>query len=465
MARRLGGLGLIVAVAPITAIFACRQLVGITDNPPTDLVTGICGLPYGTNTCASCVNTNCCTESTTCAADPACSAYESCLVQCNGDPKCRSQCTIDNPVGLATDVSALSACLASNCETACALTCGGVADLISEPDAAVACQQCLLERNCPQTEACASSELCVGFVMGFLAFPTLDSIEVSEQTRCANSAALGLEFLIGGLSTICGKNPPTLDADASLSSTAGAFAQSYGPCTTPCAIGNYWACVGHVTWPSPNSTTYTLGYTVADYVTSKPVEGALVQVCQPLDESCGVPLAHGTTDANGRVSLKFQNIRDGSGLGLNGFLRTTGAGIVPLDLYWGFPLVEAQLPNLSGPAVAPTELQDQWNALNVMADPNRGTVVVTVGDCRIQTAPGVKITLSTADMSTQGFSTTGATTSTTGQSGVVVFANVPAVNTTITATPLALGKPSSQVTVTVHPGTITEALMYPTPNP
>ncbi len=56
-------------------------------------------------------------------------------------------------------------------------------------------------------------------------------------------------------------------------------------------------------------------------------------------------------------------------------------------------------------------------------------------------------------------------TSTTGQSGTVVFANVPAGDTTITATPLALGTPSSQVTVTVHPGTITAALMYPTPNP
>jgi hypothetical protein len=164
-------------------------------------------------------------------------------------------------------------------------------------------------------------------------------------------------------------------------------------------------------------------------------------------------------------SLMFQNIRDASGLGLNGFLRTTAAGFVPLDFYWGFPLVEAQLPNLSGSVLAPSELQDQWSALGVTADPTRGTVVVSVGDCRIQAAPGVKITLSNADMLTQGFSTTGATTSTTGQSGALVFANVPAVNTTITATPLALGKPSSQVTVTVHPGTMTEALMYPTPNP
>jgi hypothetical protein len=465
MERRAWGVGLVASLFAVAGIAACRQLVGITDNPPTDLTSTLCGLPYGTNVCASCVNTSCCTESTACAADPVCSAYESCLGTCNGDPKCRSQCTIDNPVGVAADVSALSACLATNCETACGLTCGGVADLISEPDAAVSCEQCLKGSQCAQAEACASSEPCVAFVMDFLAFSRLDSIEVSEQAQCASSAASGLEFLIGGVSSICGKNPPTLDPDASASSTAGAFAQSYGACTTPCAIGNYWACVDHVTWPSPNSTTYTFGYTVTDFVNSQPVAGALVQVCSAGDENCSQMLTQGTTDADGRVSLTFQNIREGSGLGLNGFLRTTAADIVPLDYYWGFPLVEAQLPNLSGTAISPTELQDQWNALGVAADPTRGTVIVSVADCRVQVAPGVKITLTTADMFTQAFSTTGATTSTTGQSGTVVFANVPAGNTTITATPLALGKPSSQATVTVHPGTITEALMYPTPNP
>ncbi len=344
MGRRLWWVGLVASLTAVAGIVSCRQLVGITDNPPTDLTSTLCGLPYGTSVCASCAQTSCCTESTACAKDPVCSAYESCLGTCNGDPKCRSQCTIDNQVGVAADVSALSACLATHCETACGLTCGGVADLISEPDAAASCQQCLQGSQCAQAEACASSELCGAFVLGFLAFSTLDSIEVFEQRECANSAASGLEFLIGGLSSICGRNPPTLDADASAPSTAGAFAQSYGSCTTPCAIGNYWACVDHVTWPSPNSTNYSFGYTVTDFVTSQPVAGALVQVCSASDENCSQPLTHETTDADGRVSLTFQNIRDTSGLGLNGFLRTTAADIVPLDYYWGFPLVEAQLP-------------------------------------------------------------------------------------------------------------------------
>src|ERR1700722_944789 len=124
------GLGLVASLSAVAGVPACRQVVGITDNPPTDLTSTLCGLPYGTSACASCVNTSCCTESTACAADPACAAYETCLGKCNGDPGCRSQCIGDNPVGTSSDVSALSACLASKCETACGLTCGAVAGYI-----------------------------------------------------------------------------------------------------------------------------------------------------------------------------------------------------------------------------------------------------------------------------------------------------------------------------------------------
>jgi hypothetical protein len=90
MWRRAAGFGLFATLIALASLFACRQLVGITDNPPEDLTSTFCGLPYGTSACASCVQASCCTESTTCAADPACAAYEGCLGQCNGDLACRS---------------------------------------------------------------------------------------------------------------------------------------------------------------------------------------------------------------------------------------------------------------------------------------------------------------------------------------------------------------------------------------
>ena len=57
-----------------------------------------------------------------CPGDSACAAYERCLGQCSGDAECRSRCVVGDPVGEPSEVSALSACLASNCETACGLT-------------------------------------------------------------------------------------------------------------------------------------------------------------------------------------------------------------------------------------------------------------------------------------------------------------------------------------------------------
>src|ERR1700689_2860741 len=115
MGRRMWGLGLVAAVAAITSILPARQLVGITDNPPEDLVTSICGLPYGTSACASCVNTNCCAESTVCAGDTACQSLYDCLGTCAiGDWQCRSQCHLDHPDAKSPADPPLAACEATH---------------------------------------------------------------------------------------------------------------------------------------------------------------------------------------------------------------------------------------------------------------------------------------------------------------------------------------------------------------
>ncbi len=51
----------------------------------------------------------------------------------------------------------------------------------------------------------------------------------------------------------------------------------------------------------------------------------------------------------------------------------------------------------------------------------------------------------------------------TSSAGVGGFLNVPPGLYTVTATPLSLGKPASQIFVNVQAGTITGALMFPTP--
>jgi hypothetical protein len=51
----------------------------------------------------------------------------------------------------------------------------------------------------------------------------------------------------------------------------------------------------------------------------------------------------------------------------------------------------------------------------------------------------------------------------TDSTGTGGFLNVPPGDYVVTATPLVLGKPASHVYVFVEAGTITGALMYPTP--
>ena len=230
----------------MASLIACRQVAGITENPREALTSTVDGVSYGTTACASCVNTNCETESTACATDTVCTAYEACLGECKGDPKCRSQCTIDDPAGTASDVSALSACLASKCETACGLACGGIADLITETASATSCQSCI-ETN---TNACADARRWGTSVDGdaywrcILACPTPD---------CRG---------------MCGI------ANPSGASLYASFRTEYaGICSGPCAYGKYWACLGRVNWPEAKSKTVMATIVVRDYASMQGVPG------------------------------------------------------------------------------------------------------------------------------------------------------------------------------------------------
>ena len=179
----------------ILGVIACRQIAGIADSPPEALTAAACGLTYGTDSCASCIATSCCAESTACAASPVCSPLASCLGKCDGDATCQSHCTIDNPVGAAveTDVSALSACIASSCESACGLTCGALAASISPPDAAAGCQSCLEVNACPLAQSCASSVDCDVDQRCVVGCPTIELRPgVPGNARCGTGAALRL---------------------------------------------------------------------------------------------------------------------------------------------------------------------------------------------------------------------------------------------------------------------------------
>jgi hypothetical protein len=459
MRTRIGWLCVVGAIA-VASASACRQIAGISDSPPEALTSTLCGLPYGTNTCAACASKSCCAESMACAADDACAAYEGCLGACNGDAACRSQCNVDHPAGVATDVIGLSTCLASHCETACGLTCGGVADLVSPPSAARACAQCMTMNTCTQAEACASSAACTGDLRAQSAFATIDSAEVYEANLCAGNAATGLSLDIDGLAYVCGSHPG-VDTDASVSQTAGYF---WRDCSSACAIGNDWTCSGHVNWPPPKAPTCTIGYRVTDYLTSAPVSGALLQVCSPDDGSCQEPLAHGMTDDSGTRTLQVPNTPSLASQGLNGFTRITGPDLLTSNVYWGFPLVEGSLPVWQTEIVTLAENKELLAETQVNQSDGLGQLTVWVIDCLYQTASGVTVTLN-GDPSKKGMSTKGVATTTTDATGLIFFSNVPPGAVTITATPSGLDRPAAETRVYVNPGEVTIAYMFKMPSP
>jgi hypothetical protein len=366
-------------------------------------------------------------------------------------------------VSNASDVSALSSCLASECETACNLTCGAIAAYISEPDAAVGCQSCIEHAPgvCAHAQACGSSADCDAFWRCYLAGPpTTDSLST------------------------CG-----YDHEAGFSLSAPLYRDYAGACALDCAYGGYWACVGQVNWLLPTSPTVTQTNVVVD-PESAPIVGAEVSVCPecPCGENSGItPLRQGPTLDGGAFTLTFPNTTvDQGGFGLNGCVQITAANYLPAFAYWSSPLCEAkdsidfsldrQTYELG--LTTTTEWQALLQALQIpQEDPNLGFITAHVLDCLGAPASGMQLALSTnvdagssgaavvvpyfrVAGSSEGASTMAKETDATGEGG---FFNVPPGPVELTAAPAGGGRPTSIVQATVQAGTITEVLMPPTP--
>ena len=114
--------------------------------------------------------------------------------------------------------------------------------------------------------------------------------------------------------------------------------------------------------------------------------------------------------------------------------------------------------------LTPAEVKQLNPANNVIKDPARGYVAAAVFDCQGgATAPGVAITLDTADARTRGFTPSLVAATATDNSGSSFFRLSRAGNLLVTATPSAVGKVASKVTAIVRAGASTVVLMYPTP--
>jgi hypothetical protein len=431
--RRIAWGALAVTLAA-AVLGACRQTIGIDQyfNAPADAGSSVCGLSYGTPTCASCASARCCSESIACAADRTCAPYESCLGDCKGDPKCRTQCAIDHPVGTATDVSALSVCLANKCEDECELSCGALAGWQVEPDAASACQACIAANACSVVRDCARSIDCDATNRCILACPTLDCKEACE-TQHGLTIDYGDQFDAGTAPW------PALQKVAT------------GVCASACNTGGYWECVNKVSWPAPKTATSTIHFWFKDEVSGSGVPGTTVSVCSSTDVDCNSAVVTGMTNDAGEVLLSFANRGVFSnGLGLTGYLKTAPSmNELPGPVFWGFPLSESDFFAF-GTGVTPQLFQQAIMNANITLDANRSALNGVVFDCLGNYASGVNLTVDTADEETVAINLSGNRTVTTDSTGILSFFNVPTGPVRITATPVAIGRPSAQVVANVQ---------------
>ncbi len=437
---------------------ACNALLSIhtLDGGGADGATDAGTLTLGSSACMACAATSCGTESTACANDPTvCTPYENCLGRCNGDPACRSQCTIANelPLGGSQAVSELSACLVSHCETKCGLQCGSFAANLSEPDAAAECQRCFVNA-CDQSRACASSADCDAYWRCYRACPTPDckfSCAAEHEAGAALFRPLQSEFA--------------------------------GTCAPACAYGNYWACIGKVSWPTAESKQVDFTFPVVDLFYSTPIPGEQLTVCGdcPCTTAATQPLGMGTTDEAGIATVRVNQPPTSTGQGLNGCVQVSSPtdATVPYYGYWGYPLSQPINDPRQGPASTATNVAaqsvqvftpDELQAAAAFVDagliPGRGFVGAAVFDCLANATPGAQVTLDPADpLVTTVYPGTGSGNATHGP-GLEFLVNVSPGRYTVRAMPGPLdGGVSSVQTIRVDPDTTTAVGMFPTPMP
>jgi hypothetical protein len=237
-----------------------------------------------------------------------------------------------------------------------------------------------------------------------------------------------------------------------------------GVCAVACGVGTDWACAGHLSWPIPQSSSVALTFVATDYVSLVGVPGASVSVCSPADVACAAPLASAQTDATGTAVLTVSNAHTPGGLGLDAYLQITDPSFVPTLFYWGFPLGTSRW-TVRGELLTPAEQQSLLASIHVTLDPNRGQIDAQVVDCAFHPAPGVGVSIDVADSETKViYGLPGnATATSTDQTGLVSFLDVPPGSVQLTATARSQGAPVSRISIQVRAGWITDVTMVPTP--
>jgi hypothetical protein len=401
------------------------------------LATGHCGsLPEPSASCATCMDKSCCSAEEACAKDPACQEASSCVAAC-ADAACRAQCALFYT--LPDTLIALRSCRVSECAGACGSSCGELASSIASCQSCEEGSCCAQASACAINEACADLDLCVSNCFGAASCPS----------DCQDRYPKGAQ-----------------DYQALLSCN--------NQCAAACPSGQSWSCLdAPEAWPKPNAVgNVTFSVAFVSFTSEEPFEGAAVKACSKLDFSCAQPLATGTTDKSGLVTVTVP-----AGLsGFDGYLDVkggavggTGAAVFPA-IWYPMPYVIADGSRGRTQLISTDEFAELTAVTATQPDPTRGHIAVNAVDCAFTPAAGVTFTVSPSDMATVRYYLVGGvpvtTASATDSSGIAAFVNLPTMApaelVVVSATAQqAQGKSMGSLTFIVRPGTLTTSESFP----
>jgi hypothetical protein len=317
----------------------------------------------------------------------------------------------------------------------------------------------MASNSCEKERACAASADCDAITRCFPACPSEDCTDT-----CMASHGLDIAWFYA---------PP--DAPRStLTSTYADFALARTACSVP--AGNYWECVGHLSWRPVNAAFTTLETRVADNYGAG-VAGVDVAICDVNDVDCRMPWRVGRTDDAGLVTLQvpLPNDHPGASFTKVSSSATSLTKVFPSYAFGAWPLTEARKIGSYGringdktgvPGVVVSEVDAAAQAAigsGITLDPMRAVVAVSVQDCLGVRAPGTEVTLSSADNLTVTIDPSGAPIPpVTTSAGGLTFVNVPAGGTHVTAKLPGIGTLGT-FSVYIHPSSFHLIILRPTP--
>ncbi len=232
-----------------------------------------------------------------------------------------------------------------------------------------------------------------------------------------------------------------------------------------------WRCAGSIKWGGADPTRSLLvTLPFWEYLQSVPATGLLVKTCALADLECSVPASQGLTNAAGVVSLSTY-------AGFDGFFLAT-----PMGSDDWFPTIVRVLPpplgdiNIGNTAAEHSDVLSTIVLSNIgqTLDPERGHLVVQAVDCDGALAPGVVITVASADSASFRFYTrerapaielTSTTVTTDSPEGEAFggYTNLPVGNTEVVLTLASTNQVVARARAPIRKGTLTTFTIPPTP--